>query len=257
MTFQHIQIPSDKAYLLPIGDIHWGDKAFKREGRAKLKGYLDFALENKSITRVLLMGDIYNVAGRNEKTSPFESDPEEYDEATTFFEPYAGLIAGAITGNHENRIERSFGMNPLKSVFCKNLKVPYLGTSTVLRIQVGERPDSNSYYQNYFVYAHHTTGGGGLLGNAINSITKLEKIVPGCDVYLGGHNHQLLEGAQERYIPTYSGVEKRRVHFVACGSYLDYPDSYAETAMMAPGKLGSPRIRFNGERDKHDVHVSI
>jgi len=49
----------------------------------------------------------------------------------------------------------------------------------------------------------------------------------------------------------------RKVHYVSCGSYLDYANSYAEDGMMSPGKLGSPRIRFNGLRDRHDVHISI
>ena len=47
------------------------------------------------------------------------------------------------------------------------------------------------------------------------------------------------------------------VHYVSCGSYLGYQDTYAEDKMFAPGKLGSPRIRFNGLRDRHDVHISI
>jgi hypothetical protein len=257
MQFRHIQIPADKAFLCPVGDIHWGDKAFKREGLKKLQGYLDWATENRDVTRILLMGDIYNVAGRNEKTSPFESDPEEFDEVSTFFEPYKDIIVGAIDGNHELRMTKSYGFNPLKSVLCKNLNIPYFGTDVVLRLQVGKRADSESYWQNYYCFAHHTTGGGGTIGNALNTVQKLERIVPGCDVYMGGHNHQLAEGAQCRYRPTYSGVEKTKVHYVSCGSYLGYPDSYAEASMMSPGKLGSPRIRFNGERDRHDVHVSI
>lgn len=256
MDFLEVKIPAEKAYILPIGDIHWGDKAFKTVGKAKLKGNLDWLKENSNVARGVLMGDIYNVAGRNEKTSPFESNPDEYDEAIEFFEPYAKLFVGGIRGNHEARMLNQYGLDPLKN-FCKQLKISYLGVSALMRIQVGERPDSNSYWQNYFMAIHHTTGGGGTLGNALNSIAKIEKVISGCDVYAGGHNHQLVTGVRQTYVPTMSGPQMRKVHYVACGSYLDYPNSYAEAAMMSPGKLGSPRIRFNGLRDRHDVHVSI
>lgn len=256
MDFLEVKIPSDKAYILPIGDIHWGDKAFKTTGRAKLKGNLDWLRENHKVARAVLMGDIYNVAGRDTKTSPWESDPKEYDEASEFFKPYADLILGAITGNHELRMRNQYGVDPL-TFFCKHLGIPYLGTSALMRVQVGKREDSNSYWQNYFMAIHHTTGGGGTLGNALNSVQKLEKVISGCDVYAGGHNHQLVTGVRQSYVPTMSGPQMRKIHYVACGSYLDYPNSYAEDAMMAPGKLGSPRIRFNGLRDRHDIHISI
>lgn len=256
MQFLHIEIPADKAYILPIGDIHFGDKAFGKVGREKLKGYLDWAWERRDHTRILLMGDVFNIAGIHEKTSPFESDPDEISQGAEFFAPYASIIAGAITGNHENRVQKSFGFNPTK-LFAEKIGVKYLGISALVRVQVGEREDSNSYWNNYYMHIHHTTGGGGTLGNALNSVAKLEQVMPGCDVYAGGHNHQLVTGSATRFMPSRSGPVLKKIHFVSCGSYLDYPDSYAEAAMMKPGKLGSPRIRFSGIRDKHDAHVSI
>jgi hypothetical protein len=256
MDFIQVSVPTDKAYCLPIGDIHWGDKAFKQIGRAKLKGNLDWLREHEDHAFGVLMGDIYNVASRTSKTAPWESNPEEYEEAEDFFTPYADLFKGAIRGNHENRMVDAFGTDPLKTM-CKHLKIPYLGVSALLRIQVGQRPDSNSFWQNYYMAIHHTTGGGGTLGNALNSVAKLEKVISGCDVYAGGHNHQLVTGVRQSYTPLPSGPQMRKVHYVSCGSYLDYPQSYAEAGMMSPGKLGSPRIRFNGLRDRHDVHVSI
>jgi hypothetical protein len=258
MNFIHIQVPTEKAYVLPIGDIHWGDPAFKRDAREKLQGNLDWALERKDITSVVLMGDIFNIAGRSSKTSPFGVNHREIKESKEFFRPYAeaGIIKGAIRGNHEARMVNEFGHDPLEP-WCDELHIPYLGVSALLRIQVGQRPDSNSYWNNYYMAIHHTSGGGGQIGSALNSITKLANVIPGCDVYAGGHNHQLVTGKQRWYVPTYSGPQLKTVHYVSCGSYLDYEESYAEEKMLKPSKLGSPRIRFDGTRDKHDVHISI
>ena len=253
------EIPEDHGYLIPISDIHWGDESFEKEGKKKLKGYCDWVMERPNAF-IFLMGDIFNVAGRNEKTSPFHNDTDEYENAIDFFEPYKSRILGAIVGNHEFRIEDEFGINPLQ-LFCKALNVPYCKYSAVIRFKVGKRHDKNAgnrYFQNYFVYCHHTTGGGGTIGSKLNRVVKLGDIVENCDVLLGAHNHQLAVAPRDVFYPSIQGgIMKRRIWYVDCGSYLEYNDSYAEKNMLVPVKTGSPRIRFSGQKDKHDCHVSL
>jgi hypothetical protein len=257
LDFATVAFPGDKAYALPIGDIHWGDAAFAKNGKAKLKGNLDWLEEHKDHAFGVLMGDVFNVASIYSKTSPFENNSREFIEARQFFEPYKHLFVGAIRGNHEARLLKSHGFDPLE-VFCDALGIPYLGVSALLRVQVGKRPDSNWYWNSYYMAVHHTRGGGGSnVGNALRPTQELERIVPGCDIYAGGHNHQLVTGTQMRMRPTPNGVTPYKVHFVSCGSYLEYENSYAEEGMYLPSKLGSPRIRFSGVRDHHDVHVSL
>jgi hypothetical protein len=251
VQFLPVTIEADAAYLVPIGDIHIGDKAFGRRGLKKLQGYIAWVLEHPT-ARIFLMGDVFNAASRVSKTSPFESDSSEYRRAVELFAPVRKQVLGAIDGNHERRVVDMFGFSPLQS-FCSELDIPYCGLAAVMRLRVG--PEKNPEF--YHVFAHHTTGGGGSLGSAINRVVKLQDIVQGMDVYLGGHNHQLVSGTRTVFMPTRSGVLERKVHYVDCGSYLDYQGSYAEAGMMTPGKLGSPRIRFSGTRGHHDVHVSL
>lgn len=259
MKYLEIAIPENCGYLIPIGDIHWGDKSFKEHGLSKLKGYLDWVMERPN-AYVFLMGDIYNVSGRLTKTPPSETDPGEYEEAIDFFRPYKEKIIGAIDGNHEYRMYDEFGVSPL-SLFCLTLDIPYCKYSAIIRFKVGKRThkgSGNRYEQNYFVYAHHTTGGGATIGGKMNRVAKLRDIVEGCDVFLGGHNHQLGVVPQDIFFPSMQGgVKKRRMWFVDCGSYLEWSNSYAEKGMLAPAKLGSPRIRFDGKEYNHDVHVSL
>ena len=256
MEFLQVRFPGDKAYALPIGDIHLGDKAFGRQGQEKLRGNLEWLAEHEHEAFGVFMGDVFNVAGRDTKTSPFESDSREIKKGIEFFRPYARLFKGAITGNHERRISNAYGFDPLE-LFCDALGIPYLGAAAVIRVQVGKRPDSDSYWQSYFMAVHHTTGGGGKIGNSLSGVDKLSQVVPGCDVYCGGHNHQLSTAVRTVYTPTPHGVKPQKVTLVSCGSYLDYPNSYAEAGLYQPGKLGSPRIRFSGVRDHHDLHVSL
>jgi hypothetical protein len=259
MRYLEKEVKEDCGYIIPIGDLHWGDKSFKKEGKGKLKGYMDWVMARPN-AYVFLMGDIYNTASRTSKTTPFEDDPNEFQEAIDFFENYKERIIGAIDGNHESRMYDEFGISPMQ-LFCKSLNIPYCKYSAVIRFKVGKRTckgAENRYFQNYFIYAHHTTGGGGSVGGKLNRVVKLRDIVEGVDVFLGAHNHQLAVAPQDVFYPScQGGIKKRRIWYVDCGSFLEWKDSYAEKGMLVPAKLGSPRIRFSGKEDNHDVHVSL
>ena len=256
MKYLEVAIPEEHGYLIPIGDVHFGDKGFKKV-RDKLTGYLDWIMERPN-AYTFLMGDIFNVAGRGTPTSPFESDSAEYERALYFFEPYKSRIIGAIDGNHEHNMYKEFGASPL-SFFCRELDIPYCKYSAIVRFKVGKRKNSgNRYFQNYFGYFHHTTGGGRTVGGKLNRVAKLRDIVEGVDFLCGGHNHQLGTAPQDVYYPSMQGgIKRRRIWYVNCGSYMYWEDSYAEKAMLPPAKLGSPRIRMDGREEKHDVHISL
>lgn len=252
----NIDIPEDHGYLVPLGDLHRGDRHLTTRGLNKLKGYLDW-VKTRPNARLFLMGDILNVASRTSKTNPFESDSGEYQKAIDLFKPYAAQIVGAITGNHEQRMYRDYGFNPL-APFCSELGIPYLGYTAALRIRVGKRKGrSHEYFQMYWGFAHHGTGGGGTLGAALNRKVKLQEIVHGMDFYMAGHDHQLIAGSRNVLLPKRDKIEHQRVHYIDTGSFLDWDGSYAEEAAMPIGKQGAPRLRFDGRSQNHDLHVSL
>ena len=169
MKVVNLDISHDHGYLLPLGDLHRGDRHLTARGLAKLKGYLDWTMDRPNAF-VFLMGDILNVASRTSKTNPFESTSgdDEYAKAVELFRPYSSRIIGCITGNHESRMYKDYGFNPLQP-FCNELGIPFCGWSAVLRIRVGKRPSKQAhagYRQLYWGFAHHGNGGGGTLGGA-------------------------------------------------------------------------------------------
>lgn len=250
--------PDETAYLIPIGDLHRGDRHLSERGLNKLKGYLEW-VKARSNARIFLMGDILNVASRSSKTNPFESDADEYQKAVDLFRPYAGQIIGCITGNHEQRMYREFGFNPLQP-FCNELKIPYCGYSACIKLRVGKRKrakEGDQYEQVYWGFAHHGNGGGGTMGAALNKKIKLQEIVHGMDFYMAGHDHQLIVGTRNILIPRRDKIEHQRVHYIDTGSFLDWNESYAEEAAMHISKQGAPRLRFDGRPHQHDLHVSI
>ncbi len=258
MQVTTLDIPEDHGYLIPIGDLHRGDKHLSKRGLAKLNGYIDWVLERPNAF-IFLMGDILNVASRSSKTNPFESlsGNDEYEKSLELFRRCRERIIGAITGNHEQRMYKEFGFNPLQP-FCNELAIPYCGYSAVIRIRVGKRPDrKNQYEQVYWGYAHHGNGGSGTMGAALNRKVKLQEIVHGMDWYMAGHDHQLIVGTRNILLPKRDKIEHQRVHYVDTGSFLDWDGSYAEEAGMHISKQGAPRLRFDGRHRHRDLHVSI
>uniref|UniRef100_A0A6M3L8T7 Putative calcineurin-like phosphoesterase n=1 Tax=viral metagenome TaxID=1070528 RepID=A0A6M3L8T7_9ZZZZ len=253
-----IDIPEDHGYLIPVGDLHRGDRHLTQRGLDKLKGYLEWVKERANAI-VFLMGDVLNVASRDSKSNPFESQSgdDEYAKSVQLFKPYARQIVGCITGNHEQRMYRQFGFNPLQP-FCNELGIQYCGFSAVLKIRIGKRADrANEYEQTYWGFAHHGNGGGSTLGGALNRKTKLQEVVHGMDFYMAGHDHNLIVGTRNILLPKRDKIVHQRVHFIDTGSFLDWDGSYAEEAAFHISKQGAPRLRFDGRKRQHDLHVSI
>lgn len=257
MKYLECEILEKTAHILTLGDLHFGDKSFTKESRSKLMGYLKWVNETPG-ARIILMGDLLNVATRESKTSPFEQNSNEFQDIVELFKPYKDKIITAIIGNHESRLLNYADVN-LTQLFCMQLEIPYGGFSCVVYFKVGKRTDnkSNRFLQTYYGYFYHGSGGGSSIGAKLNRTTKMREVVGDMDIYANGHSHQLGAVPVTEYRPSAQGkkLKKCRVWFINTGSYLDYEDSYAEEKGLAPGKIGSPRIRLDG--NKHDIHISL
>jgi hypothetical protein len=256
MRYITCEIPHDEGYVIPIGDLHFADKAFKKEGYNKLREYIAFLKENEN-ARAFLGGDIFNMAGRNTKTSPFEQRMSVNDEMNGIVDmlmPVKDKLCGAISGNHENRGKNEFDID-LVEVLCSKLGIPYLGYSGVVNYKVRRKKDNEGgqWYENYYIYYHHSTGGGSAMGGALNRTEKLQNIVEGCDMYCSFHSHKLSHAKMIIFKanPRSKKIEERTVDFLTCGGYLSYENSYAERGMMRPVKVGSPLVKLLS--NKHEI----
>lgn len=266
MRTGEVTIPDDHAYLLILGDMHVGDKAFGKESRNKLYNYLSWVEDNKN-ARIILNGDLLNTATRSSKTSPFEQDmtlEEQINTVARLLEPVKDRIIGAVMGNHERRIADFSGYDPTLSVLSL-LQLPisqiYFKNCGVLKIKVGKRNRGNGKEGTgvaYTVVFHHTTGGGKLIGSKLNRIDQMRhSTVTNADVYIGSHNHSLSYAPviSMEYNPYSETLEQRKQTLVSAGGYLEWKDSYAEAMQLEPMQIGSPRIRLDGK--VKDVVVSL
>lgn len=260
MIYLESSIPEKVGYVIPIGDLHFSDSAFQDLSYKKLLGYRDWVIQTPN-TRVVLGGDMFNVATRGSVTSPFGQRMnmnEEMNEIVEILSPIKKQIAGAIEGNHEFRALDYMDLSPTQ-ILCGKLDIPYMGISGVIAFKVGRKRSlaGGQWHQNYYIYFHHTTGGGNTIGGGLNRVEKLGNIIEGVDCYCGFHNHKLSTSRSIIYRPNPNSkkIDERAITYLTCGGYLQYDGSYAEKGMLRPTKLGSPRIRLDAM--KHDLHISL
>jgi len=258
MRYGESRIAADFAYVLVISDTHIGDAAFEDEGYSKLCENIEWVHKEPN-ARVFLNGDILNVATRLSASTPFQQTrnlQQQVEFAVKIFTPIKDKIVGAISGNHEQRLQDFVGYCPLSTV-CHLLGVQYFGYSAVINFLVGKESRGRGSKIAYTGYFHHTTGGGATPGGKINRVDKLRQLICNCDFYVGSHNHHL--GVMPVTTRSVDVVHKRiivlRQLLIDSGSYLEWDDNYSEAKMFPPAKMGSPRIRLDGR--KKDCHVSI
>ena len=251
-------IPENEMFIVPIGDIHCGDKGFTKESRKKLQDQIDWVKATPN-ARIFLNGDLLNASTRISKTSPYDQNmdlTEQKDLCVAIFGQVKDQILGAISGNHEQRLEDFCGDNPLREV-CYRLDIPYCGYTAIIDFKVGWREDLKKNLIQYTGLFHHTTGGGQTVGSKLNRVEKLRSICRNADFFCGSHNHML--GAVPTIAPEYNSQAKKvsnRVQLlVDCGGYLKWDNSYAEQKGLEPVKMGSPVVRLDGT--KKDMYISL
>ncbi len=255
--YQDIRLTDgDMAYLYPLGDVHLGDKNCDVK---RLREYLAYIM--KPDRYCFFVGDILNTATEGGASSIHDQVltlSEQKDFAEELFSPLAekGKIIAGINGNHEQRMEKSAGDDPMKDI-CKTLKVPYMGYSTSLHLTIGtkaayRRACRKTPVPVYEIHVHHTVGGGDTPGGKANRVFKSAAIYPYADIYVGGHNHFEITFKTSVYAGKKNRVKATRKErlFVDAGAFLEYDGSYAEQKQLIPGTSGCPSIMLSGETKK-------
>lgn len=231
--------------IIPIGDLHIGSPHFDRKTLDKQLEWIDKHREN---TRIILMGDIAETATKESVGGGVleqeENAQQQMMKAKAIFYPYRDLIDGIVTGNHEQRIYKSTGVDmTLYLAQLLELQHKYLRYQGIIKYAWNKRA--------YNISVFHGAGGGSTPGGAMNRLQKQSDVVF-ADIYLAGHTHKRQAYTKTIYVPDERNNKlsiKKQV-FISTGSALSYENSYAEEKGLAPSEKGFPRIVLNG-RTKH------
>lgn len=221
-----------------MGDFHVGSPAFNQE---KFEEWIAYILKTKNAT-LLNTGDNLNCAIPGSKSDAIAEKWSVHDSMeylTDALRPLADKdrLDLLIGGNHEARVYRATGIDPMRIV-ARELGVPHFEGAGYVVYEVGD--------QVYHFWVRHGTG------NAPTSLQSIKRSSGAAlaDVYVTGHTHQQAVIKENQFTPD----GRRNQTLVSSGSFTDY-EQYAAERGYAPSHLGAPRIFLDGTR--HDVHVSL
>jgi hypothetical protein len=271
---------SQKALILPVGDVHLGSRDFPVKHFAEylqwgfdrgayfigMGDYLDFTSESQRSVMGVLRD---STKDRLDEMVRLEAD--EFLEIAKFTR---GRWLGLLKGNHSWTFS---GGNNVEQHLCRGLGCDYLGDMTLMRIVTNRlvgHPEADT-----ILVAHHGKGGGSTVGGQLSRPEHLLKWI-NADIILMGHSHAKLAAPIDRLNITPDGVISHRTTVVArTGSFLrayagtdpqdlDSPaflsqGSYVEVAALMPSALGGICFAIGYERItgskyyKPTLHFSI
>lgn len=236
-------------FIVPIGDIHFGNKYFVEK---YLDNALKFVAKNWRRTRIILMGDMMEVAtktsvGRSVYDENYPTQ-RQYEIALETFKPFAELVDLVIEGNHEERIIRDTSVEIVKN-WCSELGRPdaYGQFEALVNYRLGSG-------LTYSVYAHHGATGGTTESSVANALLKQRERAL-AHIYLMGHTHKLFDFQRELYIPQ-PGIEKPskiKQMFVNTGAAVG-DGGYATQKGLPMNRIGYGAIEIFADQRKQVFH---
>lgn len=239
----------DEINILLLGDTHTGHPNYREY-------IVDDALEeikSRPNGRIFLMGDLTEIALTTTYGSTYEqtlTPEEQVDYWVAKLDPFREFIVGAVAGNHNQRIVRAVGMNPLRLIF-KILQMPekFLGYSAVVKW---------AFNKGCFHSRHwHGSTTSKRPGYILRKIKEMRENVE-VEVACMGHTHRLLSRETDiRRIPDPRNMvlNHRRYFDVNTGSALGWPDGYAEMKDYDEVMLGFPIIKACGKEGNLEIEI--
>lgn len=164
--------------IYPLGDVHIGSKECDLE---LLKQWVDM-VKNDPNGAVVIIGDMMNMGLRNSKSNVYEevlSPMEQKELCYELLSPIADKILAGCSGNHEYRMVKEVGTNPLYDVFCRlRIEDRYRENACFLKVTVGKCGKNPNTYG--VVLTH---------GKSKKKDLDWTYSVDGCDLFLTGHTH--------------------------------------------------------------------
>lgn len=164
--------------LYPIGDVHLGSK----ECDMNLLYQWRKMVKNDPHGRVVIIGDMMNMGLKNSKSNVYEeilTPMQQKEVCYEFLKPIKDKILAGCSGNHEYRMVRDVGTNPLYDVFCRLcIEDRYRENACFLKLTVGKCGRNPNTYG--VVLTH---------GSSRNKDLNWTRSVDGADVFISGHTH--------------------------------------------------------------------
>lgn len=232
VTVRFDEAEHETVELMMMTDLQYGHRAFKAD---RFNQYRDWIL-SKPNRFVFLGGDIIDAATKLSVGDPHDNScaPDRQVEGVlTLLKPLAGRILGYVGGNHERRTQTTYGDSG--RVIATWLKLPYSAGFQFFDIHFGK-------HRPFKVTMHHGTGSAQTKGAKAQMLHRLMQ-KGDSQVYLCGHLHDVvvLYDWRQHRAPDKT-IQLQKIAGVMSSSFLDYWNTYAEVAGLAPSDTLMGRI---------------
>lgn len=210
--------------ILNAGDLHAGDPNCDTK---MVEDAVAWVLE-KPYRFMNIVGDILNAAIKSSVSDVYSSMTvdDSIDLVVRLLKPAAeaGKILCVLDGNHDRRVWKEVGLDPVKYV-CHRLGIEYAGMECYQVLSLGNHnPRATDRVRpiHYAGYLTHGAGGGRTVGAKMNGVKQLEDIV-NADYYVRGHVHQPAVFSSLRLVPDsqYRRIVEQEVYFISVGASLN------------------------------------
>lgn len=275
--------------IVPIGDTHWENRGCDVQA---LRDCVQW-IKNEPNCYAFMMGDLLDCTPQDHKfyhpkqlRSEFTADNVWEGAASTLaheLRPIRDKILGVMTGNHEWRLESSYGYNTTQVVcnilnddlVSKELRSDYrqMEKFRLSKASVGHPKAVKNYRYCSTVsltfglktkkqktggickkvvrlWLHHGAGGGATQGAPLNKLVKMAEHFEGIDIFIMGHHHKEIATRTTCFTFTHTKGEpttRDRLFVVAPAfvrSYYEGHSDYAERKMLSPATIGWTPIRI-------------
>lgn len=232
--------------ILPLADFHIGDMMS------------DWELIQRLLKRVaevpncycILGGDLMDTAIASSIGDTYAANlqpMEQLQMCIKLFEPIKDKILCVLSGNHENRVYRTDGLD-MTQMMCAQLGIEqrYSSTTAMLFLRCGhdEINRHKDHKLSYRIYVAHGTGGGRKEGGKIQRLVDLSEIVD-ADLYVCAHTHLPATLKTEFFRCYKSDVQLVTHTFVNTASALRY-GGYGDVKGYRPMSRDYPTIILGG-----------
>lgn len=237
----------DKLTIIPISDIHIGDKT------CNIKAFEEVLerLKNEKDTYTILNGDLCNIALKTSKSDSYEATITPMQQVLTlvkYLEPIKDKILVMSLGNHEERIKKDTNIDILW-IIAKQLGIEDRYSPSWWYLYLSFGMTNKHRPMLYTITGYHGSGGGSTSGGKINKVKKMGQVVI-ADIYIMSHVHEPINTKAIIFTPDYQhkSIVKKELYYCISNSFVEYQNSYAERMGLLPGNTGINEIELNGHK---------
>lgn len=170
----------DSLRVYAIGDVHVGAENFNERA---IRKKIDI-IRNDEFGVVCLCGDLGDYGLKNSKTNVYKAtmQPKEQQEYIyELFKPIADKMVSVVPGNHEERLVKETGIDPMLTLCCRwGIEDVYRENMAITKYSFGSIRGKKQQNVFFGVTTHGTTR---------NKHKKFLGCIDGMDFSVSGHTH--------------------------------------------------------------------